>query len=135
MGKTTTMSSKNIVAVNRIYEAFQARDFPALLSALSPEIHITQCPALPFGGTFEGREGAKAFFGKVTAYLDPYETIERIIDAGERVAVVTRAHGTVRSTGRKFDVSVAHLWGFEDGLAVRLEIALDVPAMLAALAQ
>jgi hypothetical protein len=27
-----------------------------------------------------------------------------------------------------------HLWGFEDGLAVRLEIILDVPTMQAALA-
>jgi len=26
-----------------------------------------------------------------------------------------------------------HLWGFEDGLAVRLEIVLDVPTMQAAL--
>jgi hypothetical protein len=26
------------------------------------------------------------------------------------------------------------LWGFQDGLAVRLEIVLDVPAMQAALA-
>ncbi len=34
---------------------------------------------------------------------------------------------------RGFDVPIMHLWGFEDGLAVRLEIVLDVPTMQAAL--
>jgi ketosteroid isomerase-like protein len=60
-------------------------------------------------------------------------TIERIIDAGERVAVIGRSYGTAKSTGCKFDVPIMHLCGFKDGLAVRLEIALDVPTMLAAL--
>ena len=80
-----------------------------------------------------GPRGARVFFERVTTYLDPHEAIERIIDAGERVAVISRACGTVKSTGRTFEVPVMHLWGFKDGLAVRLEIALDVPTMLVAL--
>jgi ketosteroid isomerase-like protein len=100
---------------------------------LSPGVHITQCPQLPFGGTFLGHEGARVFFGKVATYLDSYVTIERIIDTGEHVALIGRTYGTVKSTGRKFEIPIMHLWGFKDGLAVRLEIALDVPTMLAAL--
>jgi hypothetical protein len=60
--------------------------------------------------------------------------IERVIDGSDRIAVIGRGHGTIKSTGRGFDVPIMHLWGFQDGLAVRLEIVLDVPAMQAALA-
>jgi uncharacterized protein len=127
------MSSQNIAIVNRIYEAFQARDFAAFFSTLSPEIHITQCPELPFGGIFQGHDEARSFFEGVAKYVDSYVTIERIIDATSRVAVIGRTYGTAKATGRNFDVPILHLWGFRDGLAVRLEIALDVATMQAAL--
>jgi ketosteroid isomerase-like protein len=72
--------------------------------------------------------------GKLNTYLDDHVAIERVIDGGDRIAVIGRGSGTIKSTGRDFDVSIMHLWGFQDGLAVRLEIVLDVPAMQAALA-
>jgi len=127
------MSSKNIKVVHRIYEAFQTRDFAAFFSNLSPEIHITQCGELPFGGVFQGLDEAQAFFKGVANYVDSYITIERIIDAGDRIAVIGRAYGTVKSNGHSFDVPVLHLYEFRNELAIRLEIALDVPTMLAAL--
>ena len=110
------MPSENITLINRIYEAFETRDFLALLNLLSPEVHITQCPEVPWGGVFQGLEVAKVFFGKLATYLDSHVTIERIIDAGDRVAVIGRTYGTARSTGRKFDVAIMHLWGFKDRL-------------------
>ena len=127
------MSSQNIAPINRIYKAFDTRDFPALLNLLSPGIHITQCPEVPWGGVFEGLEKAKVFFGKVDAHLDNQVSIERVIDGSDRIVVLGRTHGTVRGTGRSFDVPIMHLWEFQDGLAVRLEIVLDVPTMQAAL--
>jgi uncharacterized protein len=60
--------------------------------------------------------------------------IERLIDGSDRIAVVGRGHGIIKGTGRSFDVPLMHLWEFQDGLAVRLEIVLDVPTMQAALA-
>lgn len=127
------MSSENIALINRIYEAFETRNFFAFFSLLSPKVHITQCPEVPWGGVFQGLEEAKVFFGKVTSYLDSHVSIERRIDGSDRIAVIGRTHGTINGTGRNFDVPLMHLWEFQDGLAVRLEIVLDVPTMQAAL--
>jgi ketosteroid isomerase-like protein len=59
--------------------------------------------------------------------------IERIINGGDRVAVIGRAHGIIKDTGGPFDVPIMHLWAFNDGLAGHLEIVLDVLVMQAAL--
>ena len=128
------MSSENKTIIDRIYEAFETRNFPTFFNLLSPTIHITQCPEVPWGGVFHGLEEAKVFFGKVNTYLEDHVAIERVIDGSDRIAVIGRGHGTIKSTGRGFDVPIMHLWGFQDGLAVRLEIVLDVPTMQAALA-
>ena len=60
-------------------------------------------------------------------------TIERVIDGIDRIAVIGRTHGNIKSTGRDFEAPIMHLWGFRDGLAARLEIVIDVPTMRAAL--
>jgi uncharacterized protein len=127
------MPSENTTAIDRIYEAFETREFPAFFNLLSPSIHITQCHEVPWGGVFRGLEEANVFFGKVNTYLENRVTIERVIDGSDRIAVIGRTHGIVRGTGRGFDVPIMHLWGFQDGLAVRLEIVIDVPTMQAAL--
>jgi uncharacterized protein len=127
------MSSENITAIDRIYEAFETRDFLRFFNLLSPAIHVTQCREVPWGGIFQGLEEARIFFGKVNTYLDDHVTIERVIDGGDRIAVIGRGHGIIKGTGRGFDVPIMHLWEFRGGLAVRLEIVLDVPTMRAAL--
>jgi ketosteroid isomerase-like protein len=127
------MASENINLIDRIYEAFETRDFPRFFKLLSPTIHITQCPEVSWGGVFQGLEEAKVFFGKVNTYLEDHVAIERVVDGCDRIAVIGRAHGTIKGTGRGFDVRIMHLWGFKDGLAARLEIILDVPTMQAAL--
>ena len=127
------MSPENTAAIDRIYAAFETREFLTLFSLLSPTIHITQCDGVPWGGVFHGLEKAKIFFDKVSAYLENHVAIERVIDGAARIAVVGRTHGIVKGNGRGFDVPIMHLWGFQDGLAVRLEIVLDVPTMQAAL--
>lgn len=127
------MSSQNIAMIDRIYEAFEARDFLTFFNLLSPRIHITQCPEVPWGGVFQGLEEAKVFFGKLGMYLEDHVAIERVIDGSDRIAVIGRGHGTIKGSGRSFDVPIMHLWKFQDGLAVRLEIVLDVPTIQAAL--
>jgi len=127
------MSSENIAMIDRIYEAFETRDFLTFFNLLSPVIHISQCPEVPWGGVYRGFEEAKAFFGKVNMYLENHVAIERVIDGGERIAVIGRTRGTIKGNGHRFDVPIMHLWKFQDGLAVRLEIVIDVPTMQNAL--
>jgi len=122
------------MTIQRIYEALETRDHPTLFSYLSQKIQVTQSPGLPWGGTFRGHDGAKIFLERMTSYVTSYVAIERILDAGDHVAVTGRAYGATRRSGRRFDVPFVHLWHLEEGAVVRLQIVLDLPAFQGALA-
>lgn len=124
------MSAQNLNIIRRIYETFETRDFATFFSLLSPEIQIRQCPELPWGGNFHGHEGARTFFGKIDAFIDDHVVIERLIDSNDRIVMVGQTYSTVKATGRKFTGNIMHLWELRDGLAVRVEIAVDLPALL-----
>jgi uncharacterized protein len=128
------MSSRNRLTILRLYEALEARDYRTLLSLLSPDIRISHSPGLPWGGTFEGHDGAKEFFERLARYVNSYVAIERVLDSGDQIAVTGRTYGATRRTGRRFDVPIVYLWELNDGLARRLDIALDLPAFQVALA-
>lgn len=128
------MPSRNQRSLRRLYEALEARDHSTLFSLLSRNVQITHSPGLPWGGTFQGHAGAKMFFERVATYVTSYMAIERILDAGDHLAVTGRTYGATRRSGRRFDVPFVHLWHMEDGVALRLEIVLDLPAFQVALA-
>lgn len=128
------MPTKNRVSLQRIYEAFEARDFSKFFGLLSPEIQLTQNPGVPWGGKFRGHDGVRVFLERMAEQVISYVAIERILDAGESMAVTGRTYGATRRSHRRFDVPTVHLWEFKDGLATRLEIALDLPAFKMVLA-
>lgn len=128
------MPTRNQLSIQRLYEALDARDQTTLFSRFSHDIQITHSPGLPWGGTFQGHAGAKVFFERVASYVTSYTAIERILDAGDQVAVTGRIYGATRRTGRRFDVPFVHLWHLEGGMAVRLDIVLDLPKFDGALA-
>jgi len=121
------MPSRNRLILHRLYEALQAKNYPTLLSLLSPDIRITHSHGLPWGATFQGHLGAKEFFERLARNGTSYVAIERILDAGDRMAVTVWSGGPTRRAGRKFALPIAYLWEFKDGLAIRLDVALDLP--------
>jgi ketosteroid isomerase-like protein len=128
------MPSRNQKTIQRIYEALETRDHPTLLSDLSQKIQVTHSPGLPWGGTFRGHDGAKVFLERMASYVTSYVAIERILDAGDHLAVTGRTYGATRRSGRRFDVPFVHLWHLEEGVVVRLQVVLDLPAFQVALA-
>ena len=128
------MPSRNRATIQRIYEALEARDHPTLFSRLSQKIQITHSPGLPWGGTFRGHDGAKIFLDRIASFVTSYVAIERILDAGDHVAVTGRTYGATRRSGRRFDVPFVHLWYLEGGQVVRLQVVLDLPAFQGAMA-
>src|SRR5215510_10025994 len=117
------MPSRNRLILHCLYDALQARDYPTLFSFLSPEIRITH--SLRSGGTFQGHDGAKEFFERLRTFVTSHAAIERILDVGDQMAVTVWA-GTTLRTGRRFAVPITYLWEFKNGLAVCLDVALDV---------
>ena len=129
------MSSKNVALITSAYQALVGGDLVTFLRFLSTDVRIVQPAELPWGGEFRGRSGAKMVFVRLAAYVDAAIDIERLIDAGGRVAAIGRMHGRSKGAGRAFDAPLVHLWEVEGDLVVRLEIAVDVPKLLAALAR
>ena len=129
-----SMQSRNRLILHRLYEALQARNYPTLFSLLSPEIRITHSPGLPWGGPFQGHHGAKQFFERLETQGTPYVASERILDGGDQMAVTVWMAGFTRRTEWRLAVPIEYLWVFKDGVAVRLDVALDRPTFQAALA-
>jgi ketosteroid isomerase-like protein len=80
-----------------------------------------------------GARGGAAPLAAWAAHVDATFAVERLVPAGGHVVALGRLHGTARASGATFDVPATHAWTVRDGLVVRHEAYVDVPALLAAL--
>jgi ketosteroid isomerase-like protein len=124
----------SIEVVQGIYAAMRAKDIPAVLALVSPDIVLTQDERLPWGGRYEGHDGFATFGLTLVEHIDSAVTTDAVFEADDEVVQVGRTRGTVRANGTAFDIAEVHRWRIEDGLAVRAHFAIDTPGMLAALA-
>lgn len=124
------MSEDNVEIVQRGYEAYRRGDIQDVSELFDPEIEIYQSERVPWGGRYEGLEGAGQFFGKLTetveSEVDPDQLIE---DEEDHVVVFGRSRGKIRATRREFDVAAVHVWTMRDGKAVKFESYIDTPRM------
>ena len=126
------MPARTRLILHRLYEALQARNYPTLFSLLSPEIRITHSPGLPWGGPFQGHHGAKQFFERLATHGTPCVASERILGARDQMAATVWMAGSTRRTEWRLAVPIAYFWVFKDGLAVQLDVALDLQTFQAA---
>jgi ketosteroid isomerase-like protein len=123
----------NLETIRRVYEAMKARDASALQELFAPESSIWQTPELPWGGSYEGHDGAFTFFLTLVEHIRSEVTTENLYAAGDHVVQTGRTRGTVVANGATFDVPEVHLWELRDGKVVRFEVYIDTPAMRTAL--
>lgn len=129
------MSCSNVETVMKIYEALRRKDAQAIAALSRADIQVHQSTELPWGGVYKGPEQAMTFFGKVTSYIDSQVSVERVLDAGDHVAVIGRTTGRVKATGSTFDVPLVHLWKLQEGRIALLAVFLHNPSILPALEQ
>jgi ketosteroid isomerase-like protein len=123
----------NIATVQRVYEAFKTRDTNAIQEVFAPDIKIAQSAELPWGGEYEGHDGAFTFFLTLLEHIDSQVTTESLFAAGDHVVQTGRTRGKVLANGATFDISEVHLWELREGKIVRYQVYIDTPAMLEAL--
>ena len=125
------MSDENVQIVRRLYDAWLARDYEAVLSTYDPDIRLNPDPESWWVGVEEdyvGHEGVNRYMrGVYEAFTDYRPEVEQIIDVGEgRVLTLAVEHGTGRGSGAEVQSSkTAHLWTLKDGKAVQLDLFLD----------
>lgn len=121
--------------IQDLYDAFARRDLPAAFSLLAADVEIEQSAELPWGGVYQGHDGARQFFGKLTSHIQSHLEIERFVSAANHVVAIGWTRGTVNATGATFDVPIAHVWTVRDNLIVEARFYIDHPAMWKALHQ
>ena len=124
---------RDLEKIEELYNAQQKRDLRSILMLMSKNIEIIQSDELPWGGHFTGHEGVKKFLGALTEHIDSQVEVERMIDAGDKIAVVGRTVGKARKTKLEFDVPIVHIWTMREGQVIHFESYIDNATMLAAL--
>ncbi|HMF03797.1 MAG TPA: nuclear transport factor 2 family protein [Acidimicrobiia bacterium] len=127
------MSEQNIDVIRRVYEAMKNRDANVMQELFAEDIHVSQTPLLPWGGEYEGRDGAFTFFLTLVEHIQSQVTVENLFSAGDHVVQTGRTRGTVVANGTTFDVPEAHVWEVRDGKVTAFHAYIDTPAMLEAL--
>jgi len=124
----------NVDAVRVAYEAINRGDMGPYL-ALFHEDGVFQEPAsLPYGGTYRGHDGLQQLFDTLDASWESLEfDVQKFLDAGEHVVILTRVRALARSTGKQCEVPLVEVLTMRDGKIVRSEAHSDTARLLDAL--
>jgi ketosteroid isomerase-like protein len=89
---------------------------------------------LPWAGSFRGQDGIRRWFEALRGAVE-YDQFEPqdLIAEGESVVEVIQAAGHARSTGRRFESTIARIWTIRDGKVVRVRSFYDTYAYVSAL--
>lgn len=115
--------SQNIDKLRAMQEAFNRGDFDDAVRFAHPEVELYPGLSGPdTGKQYRGRDELRRFFETIsdvweTQTIDPLEIIEI---AGDRILVVERWLRRVRQ-GIEFDIELADVYTFRDGLIVRID--------------
>jgi ketosteroid isomerase-like protein len=123
-----------MATVRSAYETYESKDLETFLALLDDEFEFRQSELVPWGGSYRGREGMIEFFGRITTHVDSVVDPEEFVEADDHVVVIGRSRGTAKATGQPFNVRAVHVWQVRDGRLLRLDVYLDTPAMMEALA-
>lgn len=116
-------------AARRLYEAFAARDAPAILAALDDDFVGTVSPGMPLGvgGRHEGPiTMLRDVWGPIFLAYEMRVEAERYYPSGnDHVIAVGRYRGNERESGRAVDAAFAHVLTVRDGRITALEQITD----------
>lgn len=124
---------RDLEKIEELYRAQQKRDIRSILMLMSQDVEIIQSTELPWGGHYTRHDGVKKFLATLAEHIDSQVQVERMIDAGDKIAVIGRTVGKTRKTKLEFDVPIVHIWAMLEGQVIRFETYMDNATMLAAL--
>jgi ketosteroid isomerase-like protein len=121
-----------------MYAAFGRGDVATILNNVTPDVswEFEAPAAIRWGGIRRGPAEAAGFFsGIAEEHADPKLEMTDFVASGNNVAAFGRYQGTIRSTGRRFDTPVAHLFQFRDGKVARYVNLVNTGAVIEAMQQ
>jgi len=98
------MSGRKIDVVRRFYDAMENREATVMHELFADDIRVWQSTMLPWGGDYEGRDGAFTFFSTLVEHIQSQVSIESLLSAGDHVVQTGRTRGTVVANSASFDI-------------------------------
>ena len=120
----------NVALLKSLYEAFARGDMPTVLGAMSPDIRWHQAENNPYNPSGDAWVGPDAIvnhlFMRLGSEWDGFTGHTRTFhDAGDTVVVEGRYTGVYKSTGKRMDAQVCHVWDVKNGKIVRFQQYAD----------
>lgn len=120
----------NVNLVKGIYNAFGSGDIPAVLGAMSPDVHWHEAESNPYRPSGKAWVGPDAVLNdlvmKLGAEWDGFTVHPKSFHAaGDSVIVEARYSGKYTTTGKSLDAQVCHIWDFMDGKVTRFQQYVD----------
>lgn len=118
-----SMPNDALATVQRMFAAFGAGDFPALLATVHPESHWTYYGANPTlsQAEFRGRDAVQQFFeGIVGRFAITEFNTDTFVTDGDTVVIFGSEAGTVKETGESFRNVWSQKYVVRDGLIVEM---------------
>lgn len=118
-----TETNNPLATVQKMFSAFGAGDFDALLETVHPEsrwLYIGANPRLG-KGEFVGKAAVRRFFERIVERLEmtAFNTDEFVID-GDTVVIFGSEAGTVRATGQPFRNEWSQKYVVKDNLITEM---------------
>ncbi len=130
------MSRETHKLVDRAYDAWNRRDFAALMSLVHPDVVLIQDRAIPGADVVEGRDELRRW---LEAFADTWEnfrlTAEKTVEVADRIAVIVRVEATGKGSGIELDARVGHLVTAVDGKVLTWQTFNDPHEALEAVGQ
>jgi hypothetical protein len=105
-----------------------------LLDLCAPDIRVDATRRVFNPGLYEGHVGLRRLIGEISDdWEDFHATDERMIDLGERVAVIQTIGGRGRLSKIQVEQRGALVWTVRQGLVQHVEVVSDYEGALAAL--
>lgn len=120
--------------VKNVYNFVEEKNTHAYFALLSPHVECYQTEELPWGGSYQGLDGIKAFLSKLFSRIESSVDIAHYIEAGDKIVAVGTTSGTAKHTGKPFRCDLVHIWTVRDGKIARFEVYIDTAKMQVALA-
>jgi ketosteroid isomerase-like protein len=111
------MSQDNVEVVRRAYEATNHGDYDIVESLMHPEIEFHTFGRSPEAGVYRGTKAVREYNENLFQQFESIRfEIGELVDAGDRVVVMTTQHAVPKGGQHEMNVEVAEVWVIRDGL-------------------
>jgi ketosteroid isomerase-like protein len=112
----------NATLIRGLYDAFGRGDIQHILDRITDDVDwVNEGPeTIPYAGTYKGRAEVPRFFQALGSTTEGGRvTADEVIGQGDKVFTLGRFTATVKATGKRIDVPIAHLFTVRSGKVSR----------------